>query len=98
MGKTIQEICQDVLKAPGMVASCNGFIQEVAKRVETQYGLSLGDAFDGNADKIRSRFSTEKDTKDPFHFIGPYPGKATQYATDGQFVIGGLTSVEMTYV
>jgi hypothetical protein len=28
----------------------------------------------------------------------PCPDKATQYATDGQFVIGGLTQTEMTYV
>ena len=98
MAKSVADICKDVLMVPGMVASCNGFLQEVADRVGKAYSVDICSAFDGNADKIRSRFNTEKDTQSPFHFIGPYPNKATQYAADGQFVVGGLTSVEMTYI
>lgn len=77
---------------------CNEFIQAVAAKVGAEWGVNLSDAFAGNANLIRGRFGSQNDTKAPFIYIGPYPDKATQYANDGQFVVGGLTSTEMTYV
>lgn len=98
MPMTVEDICKLYVKDPKKVANCNEFLQAVAERVGGEYGLNLREAFAGNANTIRGRFNTEKNTSPPFIYIGPFPDEATQYATDGQFVIGGLTQTEMTYV
>jgi hypothetical protein len=95
---TVEDICKLYVKDVAKVANCNQFLQAVAGKVGTEYGLGLNAAFVGNANVIRGRFSSEKSTNPPFIYIGPLPDEATQYATDGQFVVGGLTQTEMTYV
>jgi len=97
MSVVVEDICRLLLKDSVLIGSCNGYIQEVAKRVGLGTGLDLDAAFEGDADAIRARFSTEAGTQAPFHYIGPFPDKATQFANDGQFVVGGLTHQEMTY-
>jgi hypothetical protein len=98
MPTAVENICKLYVKDATKVANCNEFLQAVAAKVGTEYGLNLKEAFDGNADAIRGRFNDEKSTKPPFIYIGPFPDKARQYATDGQFVVGGLTKVEMCYL
>jgi hypothetical protein len=93
----VEVICKLYVKDSAKIANCNEFLQAVAGKVATEYGLDLTEAFAGNANLIRGRFS-EKSTKPPFIYIGPFPDKATQYAADGQFVVGGLTQTEMTYI
>jgi hypothetical protein len=94
----VEDICKVYVKDPTKVANCNEFLQAVAAKVGSEYGLDLKDAFEGNANKIRGRFNGEKSTNPPFIYIGPFRDKATQYANDGQFVVGGLTQAEMTYI
>jgi hypothetical protein len=98
MPLSVEDICKSYVKDASKIANCNGFIQAVASKVGSEYGLELATAFAGHADDIRGRFSTEDSTKKPFIYIGRSPDKATQLANDGQFVVGGLTATEMTYV
>jgi len=97
MPTSVEDICKLFVKDPVKVSTCNEFLQAVAAKVGTEWGLDLKSAFAGNADQIRGSFNSEKDTKTPFIYIGPDPDKATQYAAAGQFVVGGLTKMEMTY-
>ena len=89
----VEDICKGYIKDPAKVANCNEFLQAVAAKVGSEWGVNLTEAFAGNADSIRTRFGTR-----PFVFIGPYPDKATEFANAGQFVVGGLTHAEMTYI
>jgi len=81
-----------LVKNKALVANCSGYLTAVAETIG-----AAGNAFQGNADTIRSRFSTAESTIAPFHYIGKDPNKATAYANKGYFVVGGLTSAEMTY-
>jgi hypothetical protein len=94
----VEDICKLYVTDPAKVANCNQFLQAVAAKVGSEYGLDLKDAFDGNANAIRGHFSTEKGTVPPFIYIGPFKDRATQFANDGQFVVGGLTQGEMIYI
>ena len=98
MPMAVEDICKLYVRDPAKVANCNEFLQAIAEKVGAENGLNLREAFAGNANTIRGRFNTQTSTGPPFIYIGPFPDKATQYAADGQFVIGGLTQTEMTYV
>lgn len=97
MPTSVEDICKLYVKDPAKVANCNGFIQAVAAKVGTEWGMDLTAAFAGNADSIRTQFGSPNGSA-PFIYIGPFPDKATRFANAGQFVVGGLTSTEMTYV
>jgi hypothetical protein len=98
MARTVEEICQQFVKDTKLVASCNEFLQSVAAEVGREYNVKdIATAFSGNANAIRSRFSSADGTQKPFIYIGTNPTLATKYADAGQFVVGGLTSTEMTY-
>jgi hypothetical protein len=97
MPTAVEDICKLFVKDPTKVANCNEFIQAVAGKVGAEWGLDLKSAFTGNADSIRARFNSEPASA-PFIYIGAHPDQATQLATDGQFVVGGLTKMEMTYM
>ena len=99
MADSIGDICKLLVKDEKLVASCNGFLAAVAAKVATAYNVDgLAAAFAGNANAIRGRFSNKASTAKPFEYIGQDPDKATAMAEDGHFVVGGLTSTEMTYV
>jgi hypothetical protein len=97
MPKSVEDICKVFIKDATKVANCNEFIQAVAATVGTEWGVDLTSAFSGNADSIRARFGSDPASA-PFIYIGPHPDKATEFAEAGQFVVGGLTHVEMTYI
>src|SRR5580765_2594037 len=97
MPMTVEDICKIYVKDPAKISNCNEFLQAVAAKVGSEYRLDLKGAFAGNANAIRGRFTNEMSAA-PFVFIGRFPDKATQFALDGQFVVGGLTQDEMTYV
>jgi len=99
MADSVEDICALLVKDEKLVASCNGFLAAVAAKVASAYKIDgLVAAFAGNANAIRGRFSNKISTVKPFEFIGKDPAKATEMATNGHFVVGGLTSTEMTYV
>jgi hypothetical protein len=99
MAQSLESICQQVVKNPKLVANCNEFIMAVATKVGSEYNLKdMATAFAGNANSIRDRFGTAGSTVKPFIYIGKDPYLATRYATEGHFVVGGLTSTEMTYM
>jgi hypothetical protein len=94
MPTSVEDICKLYIHDASKVANCNEFLQAVAAKVGSEYGIDLRQAFSGNADSIRARLGGEK----PFISIGRMPALATQLANQGQFVIGGLSHAEMTYV
>jgi len=99
MADSVEDICSLLVKDEKLVASCNGFLAAVATKLATLYKVDgLVAAFTGNANAIRGRFSNQISTVKPFVYIGTDPDKATEMATAGHFVVGGLTSTEMTYV
>jgi len=93
MPTSVEDVCKLYVKDSTKVANCNQFLQAVASKVGADWGVDLSKAFSGNADTIRGRFKEA-----PFIYIGPFPDKATAFATDGKFVVGGLTHGEMTYI
>jgi hypothetical protein len=92
MPDSIEDVCQRLVQNKALVANCSGYLTAVAEALGAP-----GNAFQGNADTIRSRFNTAQSTSEPFHYIGKDPDKATAYANKGYFVVGGLTRAEMTY-
>ena len=99
MADSVENICALLVKDSKLVASCNGFLAAVAGKVQSEYKIDgLLALFAGTADVIRARFADEARTVKPFVFIGQDPNKATSMADAGHFVVGGLTSGEMTYV
>lgn len=97
MPTAVEDICKLYVKDKSKIADCNKFIQAVAAKVSTEWGVNLTQAFAGNADSIRARFGSPDATSLPFTYIGPFPDKATELAEAGQFVVGGLRHTEMTY-
>src|SRR5262245_46975049 len=99
MARTVEEICGDLVKDSKLVANCNDFLLAVATKVASEYKRpDITNVFLGKADTIRARFNDKGSAVAPFVFIGTDPTMATQRATDGQFVVGGLLSTEMTYI
>jgi len=98
MPQSVEMICQQLVKNSKLVANCNDFVQAVAAKVASEYKLNdFSSVLLGNANAIRARFGSPGSTLKPLVYIGTNPNLATKFATDGQFVIGGLTSAEMTY-
>jgi hypothetical protein len=99
MAQSVEAICGLLVKDSKLVANCNEFLLAAAQKVAGEYRRAeITNLFMGKADAIRGRFSTAATTVAPFVYIGTDPDLATKHATAGQFVVGGLTSTEMTYV
>jgi hypothetical protein len=99
MAESVEDICTRLVKDSKLVASCNGFLAAVANKVESEHKVEgVSALFAGTADSVRGRFADEARTVKPLVFIGQDPDKATAMAAAGHFVVGGLTSGEMTYV
>jgi hypothetical protein len=98
VAQSVEDICKTLVKDSKLVANCNDFLFAVAQKVASEYAQpDIVSAFTGKADTIRARFRSQTSTSKPFVYIGTDPDLATKYATEGQFVVGGLTSTEMTY-
>ena len=91
MAMPVEEISGQFVKDERLVADCNKFVQAVAGKVATEYGIhDLSSAFAGTADNIRARFD-----KPPFISIANDKNLATKLANEGQLVLGGLGLNEM---
>jgi hypothetical protein len=90
MAMAIETISAQFVMDDLVVADCNKFVQAVAGKVATEYQIGLSEAFAGNADAIRNRFS-----ESPFIPIGKDKALATKLANEGQLVLGGLNTHEM---
>jgi len=55
MPTAVEDICKLFVGDATKVKSCNGFIQAVAQKVGTEWGLALDQAFSGDANLIRGR-------------------------------------------
>jgi hypothetical protein len=93
MAMPVEEITGQLVKDERLIADCNKFVQAVASKVASEYGMNLRDfssAFAGTADNIRARFD-----KPPFISIANDKARATKLANEGQLVLGGLSLNEM---
>jgi len=93
MAMAVEDISALFVKDDKIIADCNKFVQAVATKVATEYGMKFQEfssAFAGTADEIRSRFD-----KSPFNSIGTDKDQATKLANEGQLVLGGLGLYEM---
>lgn len=93
MAMAVEDISALFVKDERIIADCNKFVQAVAGRVATEYGMKLQEfsiAFAGTADEIRSRFD-----KPPFVSIGTNKERATELANQGELVLGGFGLSEM---
>jgi hypothetical protein len=93
MAMAVEEISAQFVKDEKIIADCNKFVQAVAGKVATEYGMrsqEFSGAFVGTADEIRARFE-----KAPFVSIGSNKALATKMANEGQLVLGGLGLHEM---
>ncbi|MFL7903128.1 hypothetical protein ACJ41P_18485 [Azospirillum argentinense] len=82
---TVESVCKEVSSNATNLENCNIFVQEVAKKLNSE-GL-----FGGNADNIVARMRKGE----PFTKLGTSSDSATKYAADGYLVVGGLESFNM---
>lgn len=93
MAMAVDEISAQLVNDERIIADCNKFVQAVAGKVATEYGIKYADfskLFMGTANDIRLRFD-----RAPFISIGTDRARATKLANEGQLVFGGLSLHEM---
>lgn len=89
MAKSVEQVCKDSLERESLLAGCNEFVLAVVAAFDAK-ALAPGD----KANVIVSK----KLKSSPWIWIGEKPAEATRQAAQGNLVLGGLTSSEMTFV
>jgi hypothetical protein len=90
MARTIEQACADAVDHENLLASCNGFVYAIVSEFAPG-AIEPG----ANADGIVSNKLLKGG--DQWVPIGQNPDDATAKAAEGNLVLGGLTSAEMTY-
>jgi hypothetical protein len=90
MARTIEQACEDAVDHENLLASCNGFVYAVVNEFAPG-AIEPG----ADADKIVSSKLLKSGGR--WIAIGQNSNDATARAEEGDLVLGGLTSQEMTY-